>query len=600
MDVQAGDMQAASPKKRHGRSQRCCLGAVGPAAPSSQAAASAPAALDLGAFSQLKKLMASPKLCLRHSPDGQVSLIDLAVLFLGRKPSVTSGTVRRSLASHPDLRAKCSVCKISGPGNDAVAVAPALVAIEFMFLLPPGNHPVELLTRASKLVARYLGCDASQVDAILQQEHVQSAVEKMQAAVQKRQRVASAAAAVGESAEAPALDVADQSGASPGAASSPAGESSGEAAAVLAQIRQLAGRPELRLRVTVDRRVALIDVAMLFTGLNNDAAGRAVRELQAAYPEFRCDPTKVGKHKFEGVGRQTVDVAPIAVAIEFAFLLPGRRAAQLRMQAARLLVRYLGGDLSLVDEIAQLRHVQQALADVPSESLTPEQQAVRTCGVAVEAATPQPVLAGPPQTEYLPAAPSCLDGQPADLYVLSCEHGLRPGRTSLATKDARLLSHRRAYGQGAFFLLYAPNYGHVETALHRYLRPLSIEPARARNEVVAANGVTKDDLKEAIQRLDAMAREEAALRNTAEASRSRKRTREEAQEELDIAEIDARRDAKRAQAAQATAQAAQATAQAASYELFLQLVRDNDSSARAAFVEMMKRPGWLVPAAAAP
>ena len=118
-----------------------------------------------------------------------------------------------------------------------------------------------------------------------------------------------------------------------------------------------------------------------------------------------------------------------------------------------------------------------ALQFASAESLTPEQQAVRTCGVAVEAATPQPVLAGPPQTEYLPAAPSCLDGQPADLYVLSCEQGLRPGRTSLATKDARLLSHRRAYGQGAFFLLYAPNYGHVETALHRYLRPLSIEPA---------------------------------------------------------------------------------------------------------------------------
>ena len=41
------------------------------------------------------------------------------------------------------------------------------------------------------------------------------------------------------------------------------------------------------------------------------------------------------------------------------------------MQAARLLVRYLGGDLSLVDEIAQLQHVQQALASVPAESLTP-------------------------------------------------------------------------------------------------------------------------------------------------------------------------------------------------------------------------------------
>ena len=356
--------------------------------------------------------------------------------------------------------------------------------------------------------------------------------------------------------------------------------------------------------MTDDRRVALIDVAKLFMGLNNNYAAEVIRNLSARCPEVNEKLVNLKKHRFEGPGQKPTQVAPIAVAIEVAFLLPGRRAAQLRMQAARLLVRYLGGDLSLVDEIVQLRHVQQALASVPAESLTPEQQAVRACGVAVEAATPQPVLAGPPQTEYLSAAPSCLDGQPSDLYVLSCEQGLRPGRTSLATKDARLLSHRRAYGQGAFFLLYAPNYGHVETALHRYLRPLSIEPTRARNEVVAANGVTKDDLKEAIQRLDAMAREEAALRNTAEASRSRKRTREEAQEELDIAEIDARRDAKRAEAAQATAQAAQATAQAtaqaASYELFLQLVRDNDSSARAAFVEMMKRPGWLVPAATAP
>jgi len=201
------------------------------------------------------------------------------------------------------------------------------------------------------------------------------------------------------------------------------------------------------------------------------------------------------------------------------------------MQAARLLVRYLGGDLSLVDEIAQLRHVQQAHASVPAESLTPEQQAVRACGVAV--------LAGPPQTEYLPAAPSCLDNQPADLYVLSCERGFRPGRTSLATKDGRLASHRREYGQSAFFALYAPNFGHVETALHRHLKPISADPENPRNEIVSASSTTVEQLKDAIRRLDAMARNEAALKSAAELWH--KRSREEAREEQEL-EAKRRRD----------------------------------------------------------
>ena len=41
--------------------------------------------------------------------------------------------------------------------------------------------------------------------------------------------------------------------------------------------RELAGWPELRLRMTDDQRVALIDVAMLLMGRHNDAAGRSAR-----------------------------------------------------------------------------------------------------------------------------------------------------------------------------------------------------------------------------------------------------------------------------------------------------------------------------------
>ncbi|NBW26162.1 MAG: hypothetical protein EBR89_12395, partial [Betaproteobacteria bacterium] len=151
---------------------------------------------------------------------------------------------------------------------------------------------------------------------------------------------------------------ASHAGASVGAAASQAGgaaAASTETSEVLAQLRQLAGKPDLRLRVTDDQMVALIDVATLFMGVTNDDASKAVRRVLEAFPAVR---TRCPICQFKGARQRPIHVAPIAVAIEFAFLLPGHRASQLRMQAARLLVRYLGGDLSLIDEIAQLRHVQ--------------------------------------------------------------------------------------------------------------------------------------------------------------------------------------------------------------------------------------------------
>ena len=44
-------------------------------------------------------------------------------------------------------------------------------------------------------------------------------------------------------------------------------------------------------------------------------------------------------------------------------LLPGKAAGHVCKQAASTLVRYLGGDLSLVDELAQIQLGQQELDD---------------------------------------------------------------------------------------------------------------------------------------------------------------------------------------------------------------------------------------------
>ena len=122
-----------------------------------------------------------------------------------------------------------------------------------------------------------------------------------------------------------------------------------------------------RLRITPNKELALIDIVIIFTGLNNNQAGKAVRRLLEQFPDFQSNRLKF---KFPGRGRQTVDVAPLAEALEFAFLLPGRTASKVRKEAAKLLVRYIGGDLSLVDEICQINRVQAALAQIPEAART--------------------------------------------------------------------------------------------------------------------------------------------------------------------------------------------------------------------------------------
>ena len=55
-------------------------------------------------------------------------------------------------------------------------------------------------------------------------------------------------------------------------------------------------------------------------------------------------------------------VVDLCGALELTFLLPRHTAARIRRQAAELLCKYLGGDLSLVGEVCTLRGFQEELA----------------------------------------------------------------------------------------------------------------------------------------------------------------------------------------------------------------------------------------------
>ena len=96
---------------------------------------------------------------------------------------------------------------------------------------------------------------------------------------------------------------------------------------VSAQLSILLHRPvQFRLRITPNKELALIDVAMLFTGLDNDQAGLAVRRLLEQFPNVQSNRLNF---KFPGKGQKEVAVAPLAEALEFAFLLTRRCRASI-------------------------------------------------------------------------------------------------------------------------------------------------------------------------------------------------------------------------------------------------------------------------------
>jgi hypothetical protein len=126
-------------------------------------------------------------------------------------------------------------------------------------------------------------------------------------------------------------------------------------------------------------RISVIDVAILVTGKDARKTAQDVGYVKERYPEVAQN---LGLFKFPGRRQRETPVANIRGAVELVLLLPGHHAARIRRQAASLLVRYLGGDGSLVDEVCRLRGFQEELAVQNPEDPR------RVFGEAVEAAAP--------------------------------------------------------------------------------------------------------------------------------------------------------------------------------------------------------------------
>ena len=478
---------------------------------------------------QLSALLGHPvNFQLRTTPDNRPALIDITMIFTGLKNNQAGLAVRHLLAQYPEFQSSILKFKFPGRGRQTIDVAPVVVALDFAFLLPGKAAAQMRRQEAARIIVRYLGGNATLVDEVISKRCTQETLRAARNGQNMSREVSEVE--TGESASAADLG---------------------------RQLSTLLGHPvNFQLRATPNNWPALIDITMIFTGLDNNHAGEAVRHLLAQHPEFH---ESIVKFKFPGRGRQTIDVAPVVVALDFAFLLPGKAAAQMRRQAATLVVRYLGGDVTLVDEVYTNRRTQESLAAIPAEQRTPLEQVARMCGEAVEAASVMPPLSRPPESDVLrihappiimEACPTgCLDGGPPHFYILGIpgqatssdgETGMvyRGGRTK--DFDARLAEHRKTYGNGAHMELCAPKYGHVETLWHRQIRPYAVS-SEPREERILASKMELSRVPDFIVELHKIRQADLQLENISQTV-PKKRSREEAEDDLAIAELDAKRE----------------------------------------------------------
>jgi hypothetical protein len=105
-------------------------------------------------------------------------------------------------------------------------------------------------------------------------------------------------------------------------------------------------------------RVSVIDVIRLITESSSSESSHTFKRLEDAFPEVGHF---VSNFKFPGRGQRDTPVTDAEGITQIIMLLPGRAAAIARQSAANVVVRYLGGDVSLVREIMANRNMQAQL-----------------------------------------------------------------------------------------------------------------------------------------------------------------------------------------------------------------------------------------------
>lgn len=107
---------------------------------------------------------------------------------------------------------------------------------------------------------------------------------------------------------------------------------------------------ENEIRITSENMISVFDFIKVAGGQENphDTWRYIIKKHKNEVLEFSEN------FKFQGQGQRTTPVISVTGMVKLLFLLPGEIAKQFRSKSAETMIKYLGGDLSLIDEIKKI------------------------------------------------------------------------------------------------------------------------------------------------------------------------------------------------------------------------------------------------------
>jgi hypothetical protein len=104
---------------------------------------------------------------------------------------------------------------------------------------------------------------------------------------------------------------------------------------------------EHEIRITPDKKISVFDFIKVVGGQKNPK--QTWSNIQNVHIEEVVQ--YLDHFKFEGCGQRMTPVISVEGMVKLLFWLPGESAKQFRSKSAEVMVRYLGGDTTLIDEI---------------------------------------------------------------------------------------------------------------------------------------------------------------------------------------------------------------------------------------------------------
>ena len=284
----------------------------------------------------------------------KVSVYDLIEVVM-EQPDCGRKTFFRLKNDHPEVGALCPNFKFPGRGQKDTPVTDARGLVTILNLLP-GRAAAAFRAASADVIVRFLGGDDTLIAEIKRNEIQGAAPAKIEAEIEAEEPAETEVEDAELKAEEPA-------------------ETEVNVAHNIVDVLNgyMIGDKKVRKTTDTPPKVSVIDLITVVTEQSADAASKVFRRMTLEHPGVR---TGCPDFKFPGPGQRLTPVTDARGLVTILNLLPGRAAAAFRAASADVIVRFLGGDDTLIAEIKRNAEAQQQLpADAPTRIFGEDVQA---------------------------------------------------------------------------------------------------------------------------------------------------------------------------------------------------------------------------------